>query len=80
MVRGTFIRVFEDGDVLIAVDANNQFDDGVITTQAAFRFSERETTVAITGGTGAFARARGTVTRQVLADNDTVQFTFDVLP
>jgi hypothetical protein len=40
----------------------------------------RKSANAITGGTGAFARARGTVTREVLPDNITAQFTCNVLP
>ena len=80
VVRGTLIRVFDGGDVLLSVDANNILKDCVISTQPAFRFSEiqRGVTVAITGGTGAFARARGTVTLNAV-DSDTTKFTYDVL-
>jgi allene oxide cyclase len=79
VAEGTFIRVFPDGDVLFAFNATNKLEGGELSTQGAFRFSEVESTFAIVGGTGAFARARGTVTLRTV-DANTMQFTFNVLP
>jgi hypothetical protein len=74
------IRV-DGGDPMIAVNASDQFREGVIEQQGVFRLSDfqRGFTIAITGGTGAYARARGTVTGRAL-DADTNEWTYDVLP
>jgi hypothetical protein len=81
VVRGTVIRV-DDGDPLIFVDTINEMKDGEIAAEASFRSRDFEQgfDFPITGGTGAFAGARGTVTGRVLAqDPDTARFTYNVL-
>jgi hypothetical protein len=73
------IRV-DNGDPLISFDASDKFEDGVIELQGAFRHSEFEKgfSVAIIGGTGAYARARGTGFWKAV-DADTLQLTYNVL-
>jgi hypothetical protein len=77
--RGIFIDI-ENNDPLFGFNATNKLEGGEIDTQGAARESEFDAgfTAAIIGGTGAFARARGTVT--IRAIGDTVQFTYNVLP
>jgi hypothetical protein len=81
LIRAVVIRVFDGVDDLIALDTNNELKDGVILTQRAFRFSQLQSGVdiAIIGGTGAYARARGEVHARLI-DSDTVQLNFDVWP
>src|SRR4051794_25429138 len=58
-----------NGGVIPAVKA------GVISVQGSFRFSDEKPVFSIVGGTGAYEKARGTVTRRNVPE----AFTYDLI-
>jgi hypothetical protein len=78
--RGTVVQRFTREDIVVAFEATNKLNKGVINTQGAIRFADFRSsdgvTWAIVGGTRKYKKARGTVTGKVV-DSKT-QFTFRV--
>ena len=78
--RGTVVQRFAQNDIVVAFEATNKLNKGVINTQGVIRFADfrsaNEVTWAIVGGTRKYKKARGTVTGKIV-DSET-QFTFRV--
>ena len=77
---GVYVRV-DSGSPLLAWNASNKLQEGIINTQGAARLSEFASgvTFAIVGGTRKYKHARGTVTAQTV-DPDTNKLTYEVTP
>jgi hypothetical protein len=65
------------GVLLFSNNADNELAGGVISTQGPLRANQATNVFAIVGGTGQYAKARGTVTLQDLPGGKE-QVTFDV--
>jgi len=74
--RGLIARNLGTNGYVIAFDATNELDKGVINTQGVIRTIDPTWTFAITGGTRKYKKAHGTVTRKVI--NSVPHFTFRV--
>jgi hypothetical protein len=81
-IRGTVIQTFPPpiDDAVLAFEATNNLEKGVINTQVVIRFGDVVTTgvtFAIVGGTRKYKKAHGTVTAKIV--NSIAHFTFRVL-
>jgi len=78
--RGTVVQRFAQNDIVVAFEATNKLNKGVINTQGVIRFADFRSangvTWAIVGGTRKYKKAHGTVTGKIV-DSET-QFTFRV--
>jgi hypothetical protein len=68
------IRALPDDDQLVGVNAEAHLANGIIAIQDSIPLHASPTVGAIVGGTGDFARIRGTSRRKII-DDDTVEFT-----
>ena len=75
--RLTFLRI-SGGGVLFSGSADHQLKKGVICTQGSFWSDQTESVFAITGGTGKYRRARGTLTLRSVPSKPE-EFTYRVL-
>jgi Dirigent-like protein len=74
--RGVIARNLGLNGFAIAFNTTNKFDEGTINTQGVLRTADATNRFAITGGTGKYKKAHGTVTRKVI--NSVPHFTFKV--
>jgi hypothetical protein len=78
--RGVIIKKLAKDDLVVAFDATNTLNKGVINTQGVIRFNDlgspNGVTFAIVGGTGKYKKARGSVTGKLV--NSIPRFTFKV--
>jgi hypothetical protein len=74
--RLTFMKT--TGVLLFSGNADHELQGGVICTQGSFRSTDTQSVFAIVGGTGTYARARGTLTLQIVGTTE--RFTYDWLP
>jgi hypothetical protein len=77
---GTIVKRFAQDDIVVAFEATNNLNKGLINTQGVIRYNDfplpKGVTFAIVGGTRKYKKARGTVTGKFLAPD--VLFTFRV--
>jgi hypothetical protein len=77
---GTIVKRFAQDDIVVAFEATNNLNKGLINTQGVIRFNDftlpNGVTFAIVGGTRKYKKARGTVTGKFVAPD--VFFTFRV--
>jgi hypothetical protein len=77
---GTIVKRFAQDDIVVAFEATNNLNKGMINTQGVIRFNDftlpNGVTFAIVGGTRRYKKAHGTVTGKFVAPD--VLFTFRV--
>jgi hypothetical protein len=77
---GTIVKRFAQDDIVVAFEATNNLNKGMINTQGVIRFNDftlpNGVTFAIVGGTRKYKKAHGTVTGKFVAPD--VLFTFRV--
>ena len=77
---GTIVKRFAQDDIVVAFEATNNLNKGLINIQGVIRFNDfplpNGVTFAIVGGTRKYKKARGTVTGKFVAPD--VFFTFRV--
>ena len=77
---GTIVKRFAQDDIVVAFEATNNLNKGMINTQGVIRFNDftlpNGVTFAIVGGTRKYKKAHGAVTGKFVAPD--VLFTFRV--
>jgi hypothetical protein len=78
--RCTIVHRYAKDDLVVAFNATNKLNNGMINTQGVMRFNDLSSpngvTFAIVGGTRRYKKARGTVTGKVVGPD--LLFTFKV--
>jgi hypothetical protein len=78
-VRGIIIREIPPDDVLGGFNVEARLHNrSMIAIQDLFPLKAEESTGAIVGGTGGFARIRGTARREVIVPDVEVEFTYQL--
>jgi hypothetical protein len=72
------VQVNKDGPVAFEDDYTFEFEDGFITAEGTDLLAKPTVTLAVTGGTGAYETARGTLTLDFSNENRTL-FTFKLI-